>query len=145
MAEPSLWWRLLVAALATWRLAHLLVVEDGPFELSARLRALVQSASPALGRALDCLHCTSLWLAAPLAAFVTTDPKLWWVVWLALSGAAGLAHRATESAPSLQLQGDPDALLRTDEHPQTRAEPSADAADATRSGDPASSSTAPRA
>ncbi|MDR7298406.1 hypothetical protein J2X16_003769 [Pelomonas aquatica] len=114
------WWRLLVAALATWRLAHLLVVEDGPFDLAARLRAGLGAG--ALGRALDCIHCTSLWLAAPLACFVTTEPALWWAVWLALSGAAGLAHRATEPPVTLQaLQGETDELLWTG--PRPGAEP----------------------
>ena len=61
------WWRLLVAALATWRLAHLLVVEDGPFDLAARLRARLHGGPFGLGRVLDCLHCTSLWLAAAVS------------------------------------------------------------------------------
>lgn len=110
------WWRLLVAALATWRLAHLLVIEDGPFDLAARLRAGLRAGT--LGRVLDCIHCTSLWLAAPLACFVTTDPGLWWAVWLALSGAAGLAHRATEPPVTLQaFQGEADELLWTGPSP----------------------------
>lgn len=109
------WWRLLVAALATWRLAHLLVVEDGPFDLAARLRAQLQGGPFGLGRVLDCLHCTSLWLAAPLACFVTTEPGQWWAVWLALSGAAGLAHRATEPPVNLQaFQGEANELLWTE-------------------------------
>jgi len=114
------WWRLLVAALATWRLAHLLVVEDGPFDLAARLRAQLRGGPFGLGRVLDCIHCTSLWLAAPLACFVTTEPGQWWAVWLALSGAAGLAHRATEPPVTLQtLQGEPNELLWTEPDPGT--------------------------
>ena len=106
------WFRFLVAALATWRVTHLLALEDGPFDVLARLRG-------ALGRAgglLDCFQCLSLWIAAPLALLVTRRASSWWYVWLALSAAACLIQRAAE--PSVVVQplpeGDPDALLRTE-------------------------------
>src|SRR5512146_1699195 len=70
----------LVLALATWRLAHLLVHEDGPLHALARLRALVgiqevttltaqgmqtaYTAANPVAEGLLCLWCTSVWCAA---------------------------------------------------------------------------------
>ena len=90
--ETSLWFRFVVAALATWRLTHLVVLEDGPFDVIARVRGALGRA----GRVLDCFYCTSIWIAAPLALFVTTRPVAWLCVWPALSGLACIVHRASE-------------------------------------------------
>lgn len=86
----------LLAALVVWRLAHLLTRENGPFDLVARMRARAGHTVP--GRALQCFYCTSLWVAAPLALYVTTSLPRVPVVWLALSGAACLLDRATGRA-----------------------------------------------
>jgi hypothetical protein len=88
------WPRLVLASLATWRLAHLLAREDGPFDLIARLRWWMGQGL--WGQMLDCFQCLSLWVAAPLAWWV--GGSLWEgvVVWLALSGAACLCERFTE-------------------------------------------------
>ena len=106
------WLRFVVAALATWRVTHLLALEDGPFELLARMRAALGP----FGRLLDCFQCLSLWVAAPLALFVTTRASVWWCVWLALSAAACLVQRAVE--PSVVVEpmpgGEPDVLLRSE-------------------------------
>jgi hypothetical protein len=112
MLVGSPWFRFVVAALATWRLTHLLALEDGPFDLLARLRAALGRA----GRLLDCFQCLSLWIAAPLALFVTTRASAWWCVWLALSAVACLIQRATEPSVVVQpmTEGDPDVLLRTE-------------------------------
>lgn len=82
----------LIATLATWRLAALLTREDGPYGVFARLRA---SAGGMVGRALGCLHCTSLWVALPLTGFVTPWSARSPVIWLALSAGACLLDRAT--------------------------------------------------
>ena len=92
--ETSLWFRFAIAALGTWRLTHLLTLEDGPFDLVARLRGALGRA----GRVLDCFYCCSIWIAAPLALFVTTRPLTWLCVWPALSGVACIVHRASEPA-----------------------------------------------
>jgi hypothetical protein len=108
--DTSLWFRFVVAALATWRVTHLLALEDGPFDLLVRLRR-------ALGRAggvLDCFYCLSIWIAAPLALFVTGKAMLWLGVWPALSAVACIIHRASE--PSLVMppaqDGDPEGTGR---------------------------------
>jgi hypothetical protein len=90
--ETSLWFRFVVAALATWRLTHLMVLEDGPFDVIARVRGALGRA----GRVLDCFYCCSIWIAAPLALFVTRRPLVWLCVWPALSGVACIVQRASE-------------------------------------------------
>lgn len=101
------WARFVLAALATWRLAHLLALEDGPFDLVVRLRLRLGEA----GRALDCIHCMSLWVAAPLALFVDPTLQSWWCIWLALSGAAGLLHQLGRPTMPEPMKGNDDGLL----------------------------------
>jgi hypothetical protein len=118
----DLWPRLVLASLATWRLTHLLEREDGPFNWVARARACMGQGL--WGQMLDCFQCLSLWVAAPLAWWMTAGWGEGVLVWLALSGAACLCERITErevSAPVLmqtlpevnQQPGDQHELLRT--------------------------------
>jgi hypothetical protein len=90
--DPSLFWiKFVLATLATWRLTHLLVSEDGPGDIVARLRALLPGS---MIRALaGCFGCLSLWVAAPFAFFVSARFLDIVVSWLALSGAAFLLER----------------------------------------------------
>lgn len=55
------WLVLFVLALATWRIASLLVAEDGPFHVLLKLRERTT-----FGGLLDCIWCVSVWIA-PLA------------------------------------------------------------------------------
>lgn len=108
------WFRFVLGALATWRVAHLLAYEDGPWDVVARRRAALGEGGP--GRLLDCFYCLSFWVAAPIALLVASDPLLWVLVWLALSGAASVIERLAP-APAARLepvafQGDDDVLLR---------------------------------
>ncbi len=112
MGEVEFWPRLVLAILATWRLTHLLAREDGPAELVARMRARLGAG--ALGRALDCFHCLSLWIAAPLALWLTSGPWDWLFAWLALSGAACLLERLGERPVLIEaMGGQDDGMLRT--------------------------------
>lgn len=81
---------LLVAILATWRVAHLLAREDGPFGLVAGLRH-------GTGRLLDCPYCLSVWIAAPLAAFLADALLEGVLLWLAISGGAVLLEKLAEA------------------------------------------------
>ena len=56
-----------VAALAAWRLCHLVAHEDGPFDAIAILRR--RAGQGQWGRWMDCPYCLSLWFALPLAFF----------------------------------------------------------------------------
>jgi uncharacterized protein DUF1360 len=88
MSEAGLGIRFAVAALATWRVTHLLASEDGPADAVVRLRARLGQ-RPA-GRLMDCFQCLSVWVAAPASLFVTREPRDLLPTWLALSGAACL-------------------------------------------------------
>ena len=83
-----------LAALATWRLTHLLAEEDGPAEVVVRLRRAAGTSWA--GELLDCFYCLSLWTAAPFAVAVSRRPRELPVAWLALSGAACLLERLTQ-------------------------------------------------
>jgi hypothetical protein len=83
-----------LAALAAWRVTHLLAAEDGPAGIVARARSRLGS-GPA-GELADCFGCLSIWVAVPLVPFVTRRRAEAVVCWLALSGAAFLAERLTE-------------------------------------------------
>lgn len=73
---------LILASLATWRLASLIANEDGPFEIFALLRYRLgvrydphsrRYGTNALARGLVCLWCVSVWLAALTA--LTARPQ----------------------------------------------------------------------
>lgn len=55
-----------VAALASWRITAMLCYEQGPFDLFARLRALVIRVG--LVRLVSCFHCANVWVSAAVAA-----------------------------------------------------------------------------
>jgi hypothetical protein len=59
---------LILGTLAVWRVTHLLNTEDGPWDLSFRLRRL--AGNDFFGGLLDCFYCLSLWTSAPLAYII---------------------------------------------------------------------------
>jgi hypothetical protein len=88
---------LLAGVLATWRIMHLVVQEDGPWNLVAHLRRLA-GAGP-LGRMMDCFYCASLWAALPLALALDGGWGTRIVAWLAWSGGAMLLQRLLPQPP----------------------------------------------
>jgi len=91
VSEAGTWLRCVLAALAVWRLTHLLAAEDGPWDLILRIRRAL--GDTIWGKMLDCFNCLSLWIAIPFACFVVSGVTDRFVVWLAVSGAACLANR----------------------------------------------------
>jgi len=95
---------LALGALATWRLTHLLVEEDGPADLVLRLRRAAGSGWT--GRVMDCFYCSSVWVALPVAAVVGSPS---WsrrlLTWVALSGAACLLEQATQPPATEEASG----------------------------------------
>lgn len=89
-----------LGVLATWRVTHLLASEDGPADLIVRFRALLGHGL--MGKLMDCFDCLSLWIAAPVALFVSRKPLDWLFIWLALSGAACLLQRAVHEPVIIQ-------------------------------------------
>lgn len=89
----------LLLAFATWRISSLLVNEDGPYAMFARLRALVgvrhnDEFQPVAGNvvagAFMCVWCMSVWvgLALSLLSWFAPDVAAWIVLPMALSAAA---------------------------------------------------------
>lgn len=106
----------ILGVLGTWRVTHLLSVEDGPWKILFRLRQ-------ALGRGFwadlfDCFYCLSLWVAVPFAAVLGQGIKEWLMLWLALSAGAILLERISTQPdaipPAIYLEdGDEDdGMLR---------------------------------
>ena len=85
------WFAFVLGVFATWRVAHLLAHEDGPWDAVLHLR--VAFGNGLWGRLLDGFHCVSLWVAAPVALAVARGPVEWLLAWLALSGSACLLER----------------------------------------------------
>jgi hypothetical protein len=113
----GLWARLLVAVLATWRVTHLLANEDGPADIIVRFRKLLGRSLA--GQLMDCFNCLSLWVAAPIALFVSRRWWEWLLSWLAISGAACLLERLGREPVIIQPQpetseGDLDHVLWTE-------------------------------
>ncbi|MBZ5560923.1 MAG: DUF1360 domain-containing protein [Acidobacteriia bacterium] len=107
--------RFVLAALATWRVTHLLSSEDGPWDLIAKFRARLGRG--AVGKLMDCFNCLSFWIAAPAALFVSLRALDWLMSWLALSGAACLLERLGREPIVIQPlaetgEGETDNVLR---------------------------------
>ena len=64
-----------VAVLGTWRVAHLMAREDGPFDVIVRLRA--RAGDGAIGALMDCPHCLGIWIAMPFAWWLSGTWEEW--------------------------------------------------------------------
>lgn len=105
MLEVGAWLKFVVAALATWRVTHLIAHEDGPWNLIARARN--RAGSGFLGQLMDCFYCLSLWVAAGVTVVLGPNLRDGVLVWLALSGAACLLDRLGRDPVTIQpVQGD---------------------------------------
>ena len=82
---------LLIGILAVWRVTHLLQAEDGPWDLSLRLRRAARL--DVLSKLLDCFYCLSLCVAAPVAAMLAGNWRIGILLWLALAGGAIVVQR----------------------------------------------------
>jgi hypothetical protein len=92
-SEVRFYW-LILGVLSVWRVTNLLVAEDGPWNMFARLRRRVGQGF--FATLIDCFYCLSLWVSAPLAWVIGSGKKERVLLWLALSGGAILLHRVTE-------------------------------------------------
>ena len=52
--------------LCAWRITHLIIAEDGPWELIIRVRKIVSNGFA--GTLLECFYCLSLWVSAPISS-----------------------------------------------------------------------------
>lgn len=83
---------LILFSLVCWRLSYMLVEEDGPRNIFQRMRFWFQDRRFPV---LDCLYCTSVWVAMPLALF-TPRPLLYWLPISALAIFTHLLHEKIE-------------------------------------------------
>jgi hypothetical protein len=89
---------LIVGALAVWRISHLLSAETGPWQILDRLRRRM---SGMLAELVNCIYCTSVWIAAPFAFLIGVSWKERLLLWPALSGAAILLERLAHREPEI--------------------------------------------
>lgn len=94
MSDWSPWFRLVIAVLATWRIAHLIAREDGPFDIIVTLR--VKAGAGMIGRLMDCPYCLSLWIGIPFVFMLANDLFSGIAAWLAISGGASALERCFE-------------------------------------------------
>ena len=97
MTEWPVVFQFVVAVLATWRVAHLVAREDGPFDVIVRIRA--RAGNSTAGHLMDCPHCIGLWIAMPFAWWLATNPATWVAAWLGIAGGSSLAQRLVERQP----------------------------------------------
>lgn len=97
---------LIVVALASFRIASLLVDEAGPFDMFGKLRHLVgvrynaqseRIGESELAKAFNCVWCLSIWSGFVLAVlmFFFPDITFWLCMPFALSGAAIILYERT--------------------------------------------------
>lgn len=95
----------LLAMLAVWRVSSLLVNELGPYDIFAKLRALLgvtydeytNCKAQGLAALFCCIWCCSIWVSLPLAIAVGIqrgdNPLVVMVDWLAFSAGAIVINR----------------------------------------------------
>ena len=105
--------RFALAGVATWRLTHLLALEDGPADVIVKLR--VWAGSGPLGELMDCFDCLSIWVAAGFVPFAARRPGERAVSWLALSGVACALQRIAGASEELGPDLTAGAGVRQDE------------------------------
>lgn len=83
---------IILAALATYRLTRLVMLEDGPFSLALKLRGMLDPDQHTwIGRGMACPWCISFWLG-PLTVYVATyQAGAILIAGLAVSALVGLA------------------------------------------------------
>jgi hypothetical protein len=88
--DAPLWLRVVLAALATWRVS--VALYDGDFFGPLRYRAgayLGDGERGFWGEQLHCFWCTCNWAALPCLLLALLPPPCWWLLlWPALSGVA---------------------------------------------------------
>jgi hypothetical protein len=120
------WLDCALAALATWRFTHLLVVEQGPWNAIGRLRSGLSGTI--LGEALDCFYCSSLLVSIPMAAVLGRTFLDYFLLWPALSAAAILLENISASfappvASYVEQEELNDELLREEQRQRSARRP----------------------
>ena len=115
--NASVFFRFLIAALATWRVAFLLARERGPGNMFSRLRRV--AGNGVVGDAVNCVKCAGTWVAIPFTFFIGGDWVQLVVIWLALAGVTALIDEWTRPPFEWQESSQSD---RTDAVPSATSE-----------------------
>ena len=102
--DVGVFFRFLIAALATWRLAFLLAREQGPWRVLSRLRRSARGS--VVGALFTCVKCVGLWTSIPFAFFVRGEWPEVIVIWLALAGVTALIDECTRPPFEWQATGE---------------------------------------
>lgn len=84
-----------MAALAVWRLTHLLYAEDGPWDYIVHLRRACGEGF--FGQLMDCFYCLSLWTAAAVSLLLASTWSTALLLWLSLSASAIFLEKIHET------------------------------------------------
>lgn len=86
----ELGFRVVIAALASYRVARMIALEDGPFDCFSRFRARFDKPKGVprtwVGRGIECPLCTGFYISAVMLGLTYLDYAVYGVVWLAVSG-----------------------------------------------------------
>lgn len=79
----------LLAALVIYRIARMIALEDGPFDVFSGLRGRVDPDQKTwVGRGINCPLCVGFWVALAVAfVFPITTPLAFVMLWWGLAGA----------------------------------------------------------
>lgn len=83
----------LVLSLGAYRLARIITMEDGPFDLAVKFREWVYTRFDEnhwINRGLSCPYCVSFWLALLLALLAWQSPQMTILLWLGAAGGSAL-------------------------------------------------------
>ena len=91
------WLTFTIAALAVYRVARMIVEEDGPAFIFKRLRDAHTNDKRSFDVGLRCIYCVSFWAALVAAVWLVVfggwNDRLFPLYWFGLAGAATIAHR----------------------------------------------------
>jgi hypothetical protein len=82
---------LILGILSVWRITHFFYAEDGPWDISYRLRRLAGQGF--WGKLLDCFNCLSVWIALPFAYLIGKSWVERGLLWLSFSAGAILLYQ----------------------------------------------------
>jgi hypothetical protein len=93
------WFLLVLGAMATFRLSHLITIERGPLAIFERFRARMPGGRGSVKELVNCIWCFSLTASAIVCLILWAGGMqmawdFWILHWLAFSSVSLLIHRA---------------------------------------------------
>jgi hypothetical protein len=82
---------LVIGILGVWRITHLCVAEEGPWNIMVRFRRVLHSVF--WNDLTGCFYCLSMWTAAPIAVWLGESWPERFLLWPALSAGAIFLER----------------------------------------------------